>query len=79
MDTTTITIRNVPVELWREAKSQAARKGITASKFVIQALAERLEDIEDYNEAAQAYREFKESGEKGIPLDQVRRDLGLDD
>ncbi len=78
-ETTTINIRNVPLALWREAKSHAARQGITATTFVVQALAERLEDLEDAYEADKAYKEFLESGEEAIPLEQVRRNLGLDD
>lgn len=78
-ETTTINIRNVPLALWQEVKSYAARQGITATTFVVQALAEKLEDIEDAYEADEAYKEFLESGEKGIPLEQVRRELGLDE
>ena len=38
-------------------------------------LRDRLEDLEDYDEAKEAYDEFVASGEKGVPLDEVFRNV----
>jgi PHD/YefM family antitoxin component YafN of YafNO toxin-antitoxin module len=48
---------------------------LTARRF--RSLLERLEDLEDAADADRAIREFEASGEKAIPWEQVKRELGL--
>ncbi|MBI5487436.1 MAG: hypothetical protein HY905_08900 [Deltaproteobacteria bacterium] len=74
-----------------ETAKAAARKGrpafirekgrrafvlLTARRF--RSLLERLEDLEDAADADRAIRDFEASGEKAIPWEQVRRELGLE-
>ena len=40
-------------------------------------LRDRLEDLEDYEDAKQAYGEFVVSGEKAIPFDEMKKELNL--
>lgn len=40
-------------------------------------LAEKLEEIADYNEAKKSYAEFKKSGEKAIPYDKIKKKYKL--
>jgi plasmid stability protein len=41
--TVSISVRNVPADLWREARIQAAREDTSASEIVIKALAEYVQ------------------------------------
>ena len=38
---------------------------------------DRLEDLEDYEDAKQAYDAFVVSGEKGIPFEEIKKELNL--
>ena len=49
---------------------------LTARRF--RSLLERLEDLEDAADADRAIREFDANGEKAIPWEQVKRELGLE-
>ncbi|WP_291322938.1 DUF6290 family protein [Desulfonatronospira sp.] len=51
----------------------------TKSYFIREALERTLEDLEDAYLAETAYEEFLKSGEKAIPLEDVERDIGLED
>lgn len=51
----------------------------TKSHFIREALERTLEDLEDAYLAETAYEEFIKSGDKSIPLEDVERDLGLED
>lgn len=58
----------------------AYKTGRTLEELVNEALdrfLEEWEDQQDTEEAQQIYREFKESGEPGIPFDQVLKNAGL--
>ena len=37
----------------------------------------KLEDIEDYEEAAKAYKEFVASGEKTVSFSELKKELNL--
>ena len=76
-ETTTINISGFPLGLWREVRAEAARNGKTAKTFVVEALAGQLEDLQDALEAEEAYQEFLKRGEKGTPLADVEKELGL--
>ncbi len=51
------------------SKSYYIKKGLE------QILRNRLEDLEDYEDAKKAYEEFIASGEEAVPLDEVFRDV----
>ena len=57
--------------LERVAKAEARSKGYYVAKGLEVILRERLEDLEDYEEARQAYEEFVASGEKGTSFEEV--------
>ena len=61
------------------AQIQERSKSFLVKKALEQYLMQVAEDVEDYNDAAQAYQEFVDSGEKGIPLDEVKRLSDLQD
>ena len=56
-------------EAEERSKSYYIKKGL--ERFLM----EKLEDMEDYQDAKQAYDEFVASGEKGIPFDEVFKDI----
>lgn len=53
------------------SKSYYVRKGLEMF------LRSRLEDLEDYKEALEAYEEFVASGEETISLSELKEELGL--
>ena len=57
--------------LERVARAEARSKGYYVEKGLEAILRERLEDLEDYEEARQAYEEFVASGEKGTSFEEV--------
>lgn len=57
--------------LERVARAEARSKGYYVEKGLEAILRERLEDLEDYEEARQAYEEFVASGEKGMSFEEV--------
>ena len=57
--------------LERVARAEARSKGYYVTKGLEAILRERLEDLEDYEEARQAYEEFVASGEKGTSFEEV--------
>jgi len=40
-------------------------------------LREKLEDLEDYEDAKKAYEEFVASGEEAVPWDEMKKELKL--
>ena len=65
------------VGAWLE--QMAAADGKSAEEYANAALLRFLEDREDYLEALEAKREMKENGGKTYTLEEVSRELGLDD
>ncbi len=53
------------------SKSYYIRKGLELF------LMSKLEDIEDYEEAAKAYKEFVASGEKTVSFSELKKELNL--
>ena len=64
-------------ELERTLADIAARVDQTPDELARRALLAYLEDLEDYAIAVEAWREFDSID--AIPLDQVKRELGLED
>lgn len=52
-------------------------KSYFIKKALEKLLKEKLEDIEDYNDAKKAYDEFKKSGEKTIPYEKIKQKYKL--
>jgi len=69
----------LPEELEARLDALARRTGRTKAFYVRQALEQQLEDLEDYYDAVQASRRVREGKEKIYTLDEVVKDLGLDD
>lgn len=78
MPTATI---NFSDELYFKLGSVVKQTGMSRSAFVNKALENYLqelqEDSEDYERAEKAWNDFVASGEKGIPLEDVKKELGL--
>ena len=74
--TTTVAVR-LPDEIDERLSRLSERTGRSKSQYVKDALLEHLDDIEDAAMAAEAYRDFRLSGEPSIPAAEVYRDLGL--
>ena len=53
------------------SKSYYVRKGLELF------LMAKLEDLEDYEEAAKAYKEFVASGEKTVSFSELKKELNL--
>ena len=82
MATTSISISaNIPVELGavldKVSRAEERSKSYYIKKGLEQVLRDRLEDLEDYTEAKQAYDEFVASGEKAVPFENMIKELNL--
>ena len=76
MATTSVNISaNIPTELEQMLEKvsyvEERSKSYYIQKGLEQFLKERLEDLEDYQDAKQAYDEFIASEEEGVPLEEV--------
>ena len=69
----------LPEETEARLDIMAKACGLTAAAYAMEAVLTYLEDCEDAAMAEAAYSEFKASGERGIPLAEVERRLGLGD
>lgn len=72
---------NIPLELSKKLEKVATieerAKSFYIRKALEQYLSQRLEDIEDYNDAKKAYDEFIASGEEAIPYEEIRKKYKL--
>ena len=79
MSTTASVSANVSKELNdmlnRVAMAEERSKSYYIIKGLEKILMDKMEDLEDYQEAKQAYDEFVSSGKKGVPLDEVFRNI----
>ena len=70
---------NIPATLGemlnKVSEAEERSKNYYIKKGLERFLMEKLEDMEDYRDAKQAYDEFVASGEKGIPFDGVFKDI----
>ena len=69
----------LPEEIENRLDALAKATGRTKSYYAKEAILTHLEDLEDAYMTEAAYLRFKASGEKGIPLEEVERRLGLAD
>lgn len=81
MSATASVSANIPKELSdmldKVARSEERSKSYYIKKGLEHILRQRLEDIEDYQDAKEAYEEFLESGEEAIPFEEMKKDLKL--
>ncbi len=80
--TTSISVSaNIPVELGemlnKVSRAEERSKSYYIKKGLEQLLRDRLEDLEDYQDAKQAHDEFIASGEKAVPFEDMRKELNL--
>jgi RHH-type rel operon transcriptional repressor/antitoxin RelB len=68
----------LPEEIEIRLDALAKATGRTKSCYAREAILTHLEDTEDAYLAEQVYLKFKAGGEKGIPLEDVMREYGLD-
>lgn len=69
----------LPEEIETRLDVLAKATGRTKSYYAREAILAHLDDLEDAYMAERAYKDFMSSGEKGIPLEEVERRLGLAD
>jgi RHH-type rel operon transcriptional repressor/antitoxin RelB len=69
----------LPAEIETRLEELAKATGRTKTYYAREAILAHLEDLEDAYLAEIEYLRFKASGEKGIPLEEIGRRLGLDD
>ena len=72
---------NIPVELGemldKVSRAEERSKSYYIKKGLEQLLRDRLEDLEDYQDAKQEHDEFIASGEKAVPFEDMRKELNL--
>lgn len=69
----------LPEETFERLKSVADEMGQTPSDFIFAAIQEHLEDMEDVIRAEAILKEVKAGRMKTYTLEEVERELGLDD
>lgn len=68
----------LPEEVDHQLGALAKATGRTKTDYAREAILAHLEDVEDAHIAEAAYLHFKASGEKGIPLEEVMKEYGLE-
>ncbi len=69
----------LPKEIDDRLTRLAKETGRTKSYYVREALLRYLDDLEDAYLAEAAYERFLASREKAVPIEEVERNLGLED
>lgn len=72
-----LTVR-LPSDLEQRLDALARRTGKTKTFHAREAILQCIDDFEDAYLAEDAYKRFKESGEKAIPLQEALKEYGLD-
>jgi RHH-type transcriptional regulator, rel operon repressor / antitoxin RelB len=68
----------LPLDVEERLDRLAKRSGRTKTHYAREAILRHLEDLEDAFEAESAVKEFYKSGEKSVPLAEVKKRLGMD-
>ena len=63
--------------LGKVSKAEGRSKSYYVRRGLELFLMSKLEDLEDYEEAAKAYKEFMASGEKWFPFSELKKELNL--
>ncbi len=69
----------LPAELEARLDALAKRTGRTKTFYARQAISEHIGDLEDLYEVEKRYEDFVAKGGKSYTLDEVEKELGLDD
>ena len=69
----------LPDDLDRRLEFLARQTGRTKTFYIMKALVERIDDLEDYYLAADVLERIREGEEHSYSSAEVRKDLGLDD
>jgi RHH-type rel operon transcriptional repressor/antitoxin RelB len=69
----------LPDDLYRRLEYLARQTGRTKTFYILKALFERIDDLEDYYLAADVLERIREGKENSYSSAEVRKDLGLDD
>jgi RHH-type transcriptional regulator, rel operon repressor / antitoxin RelB len=69
----------LPEEVYERLKSLADSIGQTPADFISQAILEHMEDLEDVILAEEALRKLEAGESRTYTLEEVSRELGLDD
>ena len=69
----------LPDETYDRLQSLAARTGRTATFYIREAIEEKLQDLEDLYLAEEIMRRRAEGESRTYSLEEIGRDLGLDD
>jgi RHH-type rel operon transcriptional repressor/antitoxin RelB len=69
----------LPDDLDRRLEFLARQTGRTKTFYILKALVERIDDLEDYYLAADVLERIREGEENSYSSVEVRKDLGLDD
>lgn len=82
MATTSISVSaNIPVELGemldKVSRAEERSKSYYIKKGLEKLLRDRLEDLEDYQDAKKAHDAFIASGEKAVPFEDMKKELNL--
>ncbi len=59
------------------AEAEARSKSYYVQKGLETLLQQRLEDLEDYQDARNAHDKFVASGEQGMPFEEMKKELNL--
>jgi RHH-type rel operon transcriptional repressor/antitoxin RelB len=66
-------------ETYERLQQAAARTGRSADSHIVQAIEEHLEDLEDLYHAEEALKRRQRGESRTYSLDELDRELGLDD
>jgi RHH-type rel operon transcriptional repressor/antitoxin RelB len=69
----------LPADIEKRLNALAKATGRTKTFYVREAILEHLDDLEDIYLAEKRLEDIRAGREKTIPLDQVERNLGLED
>ena len=68
----------LPDDIDRRLEFLARQTGRTKTFYILKALVERIDDLEDYYLAADVLERIREGKENSYSSAEVRKDLGLD-
>jgi RHH-type rel operon transcriptional repressor/antitoxin RelB len=72
-------IVRLPDGIYEKVKAVAGDAGQSPDELILAVLLQHFEDMEDIQAAEAAIAEWEADGRRTIPLEQVSRELGLDD
>lgn len=68
----------LPVEIENRLAALAKQTGRSKTFYATQAILEKIEDLEDYYAGEAAYREYVSDGKKSRTIEEVWKDLDLE-